>query len=148
MIKIRQYSYFALHSDTMTAVDMTAHLSMEPDEARVLGSTSAEHRIPRSHSWQIHRHSTESIDEQIEHLIDRLTPVLPRLLALIDRPDVGASMRVVRHYDDPDGVHGAPGDTMCADVHKWPRPLGWHLTTAVLEFLVATGAELDVDEYH
>ncbi|MGS2809819.1 hypothetical protein [Nocardia sp. MW-W600-9] len=63
-------------------------------------------------------------------------------------PDVGASMRVVRHYDDPDGVHGTPGDTMCADVHKWPRPLGWHLTTAVLEFLVATGAELDVDEYH
>ncbi len=148
MIKIRQYSYFALYSETMTAADMTVHLSMEPDEIRVLGSRSAEHRLPRSHSWQIHRHSPESIDEQIEYLIDRLTPVLPRLLSLIDRPDVGASMQIVRHYDDPDGVHGAPGGTSLADVHNWPRPLGWHLTTAVLEFLVATGAELDIDEYN
>ncbi|MGW6725880.1 DUF4279 domain-containing protein [Nocardia sp. NPDC055029] len=148
MIKIRQYSYFALYSETMSAVEMTAHLTMEPDRARVQGSKSAEHRLPRSHSWQIARHSTESIDEQIEHLIGRLTPVLPRLISLINRPDVDASMQVVRYYDDPDGVHGAPGGTMSADVHKWPRPLGWHLTTAVLKFLVATGAELDIDEYN
>ncbi|MEV0062733.1 DUF4279 domain-containing protein [Nocardia sp. NPDC050718] len=148
MIKIRQYSYFALYSETMTAVDLTAHLGVEPDETRVFRSKSAENRIPRSHSWQITRHSTESIDEQIEHLIDRLTPHRPQLLSLLDRPDVEARMQVVRHYDDPDGVHGAPGGTAFADVHKWPRPLGWHLTTAVLEFLVATRAELDVDEYN
>ncbi|MFE5480465.1 DUF4279 domain-containing protein [Nocardia sp. NPDC056541] len=146
-MKIRQYSYFALYSATMSAVEMAAQLQMDPDEAVVLGSKSAQHRIPRAHRWEIVRRSTESIDEQIEHLIARLDPVLSQVILLTKQPDVSAGMNVVRYYDDPDGVHGAPGGTPWAQARTWPRPLGWHLSAPVLEFLLATGAELDIDEY-
>ncbi|MFI1240949.1 DUF4279 domain-containing protein [Nocardia salmonicida] len=146
-MKIRQYSYFKLSSATMSAAEMAAQLQMDPDEVAVLGSKSARHRIPRSHSWRIVRRSTESIDEQIEYLIARLAPVLPQVISLVQQPGLSASMQVVRYYDDPDGVHGAPGGTPWAESFSWPRPLGWHLSSPVLEFLLSTGAELDIDEY-
>ncbi|MFC6013389.1 DUF4279 domain-containing protein [Nocardia lasii] len=146
-MKIRQYSYFALHSETMSALEMAALLPMDPDETSVLGSKSAQHRIPRNHSWKIVRRSAESIDDQIEHLIARVTPILPQLISLTQRPDVRAGMQVVRIYNDSEGVHGAPDGTLWSEARTWPRPLGWHLSLPVLEFLVATGAELDIDEY-
>ncbi|MFD3707082.1 DUF4279 domain-containing protein [Nocardia sp. NPDC058658] len=146
-MKIRQYSYFALYSGTMPAAEMAGRLQMDPDEVMVLGSKSARHRIPRSHSWRIARRSSESIDEQIEHLIDRVKPILPQVISLVAHPEVSASMNVVRYYHDPDGVHEAPGGTPSSECHRWPHPLGWHLSSPVLEFLLETGAELDIDEY-
>ncbi|MBB6034918.1 hypothetical protein [Phytomonospora endophytica] len=48
-------------------------------------------------------------------------------------------LQLVRYLHDPDGVD--------RDGEDVPDPLGWHLDRAVLDFLAATGAELDVDEY-
>ncbi|MEV0336797.1 DUF4279 domain-containing protein [Nocardia sp. NPDC050717] len=125
----------------MAASTMTERLRIDPDEVAVLGSKSMEHRIPRSHRWKIVRRSSESIDEQLEQLVDRLEPFRHQLTSLLGEPGVHASMQVLRHYGDPDGVHGAPDGTPFTECQDWPRPLGWHLSLRVLRFLVATGAD-------
>ncbi|MEV0077348.1 DUF4279 domain-containing protein [Nocardia neocaledoniensis] len=146
-MKVVQYSYFTVYSDTMAASTMTERLGIDPDEVAVLGSRSVAHRIPRSHRWKLVRRGSESIDEQLEQLVDRLEPIRHQLTSLRSEPGVHASMHVVRYYGDPDGVHGAPDGTPLAECQDWPRPLGWHLSHRVMEFLGAIGAELDIDEY-
>ncbi|MFI9503283.1 DUF4279 domain-containing protein [Nocardia sp. NPDC052566] len=136
-VKTRQYSYFALKSDTVSAVDITARLLMEPDEVLVLGSRSPEHVIPRCHAWKVVRRSEESVDEQIQYLVDRLDPIRAELISLCATDDISAVMQVVRYFHDPEG----------AGTQHHSRPMGWHLPSSVLDFLVATRAGLDVDEY-
>jgi hypothetical protein len=47
-------------------------------------------------------------------------------------------LHVVRYFNDPDQDPGTA---------KAPNLFGWHLNRNVLDFLIATNAELDVDEY-
>ncbi|ALG10217.1 DUF4279 domain-containing protein [Kibdelosporangium phytohabitans] len=138
-----QYSYFALRSEVLSARVIADRLRLEPDEVLVLGSRRPEHRIPRYHSWKLVRRGHESVDEQIQHIVDRLAPVRDNLIAVATDPEVVPVMQVVRYFHHEDGVEkprdaSAPGD---------PRPLGWNLSAEVLGFLAATGASLDVDEY-
>ncbi|MFI6214949.1 DUF4279 domain-containing protein [Nocardia brasiliensis] len=147
MMRTRQYCYFALKSDTLSAVEMAARLQMDPDEVMVVGSRSAEHRIPCCHAWKIIRRSTESVDDQIAHLIDRLNPVRARLVSLTSDPDVSSVLQVVRYFHDPEGVHAALGGASTDRRREGPRPLGWHLSLPALEFLSSLRTELDVDEY-
>lgn len=146
-MKTRQYCYFALKSDSLSAAEITRRLGMEADEVLVKASRSSEHVLPRCHSWKLVRRSDESVDEQIQHLIDRLKPVRSRLISLCSETGIAAVMQVVRYFHDPDGVQAAPGGTSWEQAQHWPRPLGWHLSMSVVEFLSATRAELDVDEY-
>ncbi|WHT21448.1 DUF4279 domain-containing protein [Crossiella sp. CA-258035] len=127
-----QYSYFALKSTKLSAAQIADRLRMPPDEVMVMGSRDPERVRPRCHSWEIVRRSDESVDEQLEHIVDRLRPVREPLIALVAEGNVVPVMQVVRYFRDDEDRH---------------TPLGWHLDLPVLEFLVATGAELDVDEY-
>lgn len=52
-----------------------------------------------------------------------------------------AVLQVVRYFNDPDQEAELPSSADRAN------HFGWHLDRDVLEFLTATGAELDVDEY-
>ncbi|WP_253784054.1 DUF4279 domain-containing protein [Nocardia amikacinitolerans] len=146
-MKTRQYCYFALKSDTLSAAEITRQLGMEPDEVRVGGSRSSEHVLPRCHVWRIVRHSDESVDEQIQHLVDRLNPIRSKLISLRAESNVDSTMQVVRYFHDQDGAQAAPGGTPWEQAQQRPRPLGWHLSMPVVEFLSATRTELDVDEY-
>ncbi|MFE3988999.1 hypothetical protein ACFXPR_31350 [Nocardia tengchongensis] len=56
-------------------------------------------------------------------------------------------MQVVRYFGDTDGVEAASDDATWEQAHKRPRPLGWHLSQPVLQFLASTRTERDVDEY-
>ncbi|MGO4748749.1 hypothetical protein AB4212_08975, partial [Streptomyces sp. 2MCAF27] len=51
----------------------------------------------------------------------------------------GAVLQVVRYFNDTDQDQPNTVDA--------PNLFGWHLDRSVLDFLIATGAELDVDEY-
>ncbi|WP_063046444.1 DUF4279 domain-containing protein [Nocardia pseudovaccinii] len=146
-MKVRQYCYFALKSVELSAADIACSLQMDADEVLVMGSRSAEHCIPRCHAWKIVRRSTESVDDQIQHLVDRLRPVRGRLVSLVAETEVSPVMQVVRCFHDPDGVNAAPSTTQFDLASRWPRPRGWHQSLPVLEFLSSTRTELDVDEY-
>ncbi|WP_084510604.1 DUF4279 domain-containing protein [Nocardia lijiangensis] len=146
-MKIRQYCYFSVKSVSLSAADVTTRLGMEPDKVLVMGSRSPERVLPRFHAWKILRRSDESVDDQIQHLVNRLEPVRGALVSLCADDNVSPVIQVVRHFGDPDGVQGAPGGTALDQAQHWPRPLGWHLSLSVLDFMVSTRTELDVDEY-
>ncbi|GAA5103322.1 hypothetical protein GCM10023319_71050 [Nocardia iowensis] len=146
-MKTRQYCYYALTSDTLSAAEITVRLGMEPDRVLVMGSRSPEHVIPRCHAWEIVRRSDESVDAQIHGLVERLDPIRSKLVSLCAQDVVSSVLRVVRYFHDPDGIEAAPGGTSWEQAQQWPRPLGWHLSMPVLEFLSSTRTELDVDEY-
>lgn len=85
------------------------------------------------------------IDEQIQHLVDRLRPAHDRLVALVADDSVSLVMQVVRYFHDPNGVEAPSDGSPWEPSH--PRPLGWHLDSSILDFLVSTRTEFDVDEY-
>ncbi len=93
------------------------------------------------------RRSDESVADQIQHVVDRLETIRSGLVSLCAEDEIGSMMHVVRYFHDPDGVREPPGGTSWEQARQWPRPLGWHLSMPVLEFLSATRTELDVDEY-
>lgn len=146
-MKIRQYSYFSVKSTSLSAAAMAARIEMEPDEVLVMGSRSAEHVLPRVHAWKIVCRGDQSIEDQIQHLIDRLEPVRAQLTSFCADEEVTTTMQVVRYFRDADGVEAAPPDTGWDRARQYPRPLGWHLSPSALQFLVSTRAALDVDEY-
>ncbi|MFX0578163.1 DUF4279 domain-containing protein [Nocardia nepalensis] len=146
-VKISQYCYFSVRSTSLSAIEMARRLGMEPDNVLVMGSRSPERVLPRFHAWQIVRRSDESVDDQIRHLVDRLESVRAALVSLCSDDEVSSVMQVVRYFGDPDGVEAAPDDTTWERAQERPRPLGWHLSLPVLQFLASTRAELDVDEY-
>ncbi|MBB5853841.1 DUF4279 domain-containing protein [Amycolatopsis umgeniensis] len=129
-MKVHQYCYFALKSETVSAGEITARLGMEPDEALVLGSRSVEHRLPRMHTWKVTHRGPGPVDDQIESVIGRLAPVRPGIRRLVDE-GVSAVLQVVRYFHHRDGG----------------EEFGWHLSPAVIAFLTEAAAALDVDEY-
>ncbi|MFF9778588.1 DUF4279 domain-containing protein [Streptomyces sp. NPDC013978] len=140
----RQYAYFALFSRHVSADAMTLQLGMTPDEVTVRGSRFTEPAVvPVDHSWMVVcREPGLRVDEQITRILDRLQPHTDRICDLtgqLARTGGGAVLQIVRYFNDTDQAHSGTVDA--------PSFLGWHLDRNVLDFLSATGAELDIDEY-
>ncbi|MGW1802795.1 DUF4279 domain-containing protein [Streptomyces sp. NPDC001984] len=141
---LHQYAYFALFSQHTSADDMTSRLGITPDEVTVRGSRFAEPAVvPADHSWMVVcREPGLRVDEQITRILDRLQPHTDRVCDLtrhLAGTGGGAVLQVVRYFNDADQPQ--------ADAADAPNLFGWHLGRKVLDFLIATGAELDVDEY-
>jgi hypothetical protein len=160
-MRIRQYVYFSLDSGRTPAAELTERLGLAPDRTRVRGSRSAGPPRPMCHSWQIVCDEAGlRVDEQVARVLARLQPLMPGLAALsrqlaVDDPHGGARLEIVRYLDvapeedgdDEEDRENAGGDPQLRRLPGQHQLLGWHLDRAVLEFLVATGAEVDVDEY-
>ncbi|MEJ8667564.1 DUF4279 domain-containing protein [Streptomyces sp. MS1.AVA.1] len=150
-MSLRQFVYFALSSDRVTAGEMAAFLGIEPDETTVRGSRrTAPVALPASHRWKVVcRERGLRVDEQITEVVRRLRPHTGRVAELARRleteegSDGAAVLQIVRYFNDSEE----------ATEHSLPVPLdqpnlfGWHLDRDVLDFLAATRAVLDVDEY-
>ncbi|MFD9474066.1 DUF4279 domain-containing protein [Streptomyces goshikiensis] len=141
---LRQYAYFALFSEHISADEMTSQLGIRPDEVSVRGSRFTEPTvIPVSHSWKIVcREPDLRVDEQIARVLDRLRLHTGRIAELVTRLAAdggGAVLHVVRYFNDTDQDQPDTSDA--------PNLFGWHLDRNVLDFLTTVGAELDVDEY-
>lgn len=149
-MKVKQYCYFAVKSEIVSAAEISMRLGMEADAVVVMGS-KVPGLVPRCHSWKLVERDAErdsdGIGDQIQRLVDRLSPIRSRLITLTANPDVSSVMQVVRYSDDPEGVRAAPGGTPADQMGQWSRPLGWHLSLPTIEFLSSTRTELDVDEY-
>ncbi|MFE7838746.1 DUF4279 domain-containing protein [Streptomyces sp. NPDC057474] len=141
---LHQYAYFALFSQHTSADDMTSRLGITPDEVTVRGSRITKPAVvPVDHSWMVVcREPGLRVDEQITHILDRLQPRTDRICDLtrhLAGADGGAVLQVVRYFNDTDQARPGAADA--------PNLFGWHLDRKVLDFLIATGAELNVDEY-
>jgi hypothetical protein len=153
VVQIKQYVYFALDSESVTAATITGRLGFEPDEIRVRGARDAERVIPRTHSWKVQsRLTNRPIDEMLAELLARLAPVEDQIAALVQETAVQARIQVVRKFNDPDGDEdeGTPPELAAKGWEKLGGQhhlLGWHLERQTLDFLQKTHAELDVDEY-
>ncbi len=157
-MRIRQYTYFRIGSEIISAAEMSDRLGMSPDEYLERGSTrSSDPVVPRSHSWKVVcNESGLRVDEQIRSVVGRLQPVVDRIAELageLRELEGGRSttLQVVRYFDQGDGEEDHPiagdeglGMQKLAGQHFL---LGLHLDKDVLQFLERTGAELDVDEY-
>jgi hypothetical protein len=155
-MRVDQYAYFALHSSVLPAAEMAARVGLEPDEVVVRGSRTADPPRPVEHRWKIVcRERGLRVDEQIDRVIERLGPhrdriaALSRDLAVRDPEHGGAVLEIVRHFDYPFGEEEelSPPDAELRKLAGQHQLLGWGLDRGVLEFLLETGAYLDVDEY-
>ncbi|GAB3834693.1 DUF4279 domain-containing protein [Dactylosporangium cerinum] len=147
---VNQYAYFALSSRSTSAAEMATILGLEPDETTVRGSRIAEpNAVPVLHRWKIVcREPGLCVDEQIARVLARLAPHTAAIAALATRldneePGPAAVLEVVRYFNDREAEQHRRSDAT-ADA---PNLFGWHLDREVLDFLQATGAVLDVDEY-
>ena len=152
-VPVNQYVYFALCSHETSAAQMTAALGIAPDETTVRGSRLAEpNPVPVVHRWKVVcREPGLRVDEQITRVLQRLTPHTAAIAALARRldaeapPGPSAVLQVVRYFNDETDQQDRPAHT--GTQFQAPNLFGWHLDREVLEFLHATGAVLDIDEY-
>lgn len=140
---LRQYVHFGLYSEHTSAREIAGFLGVEADEIHVRGSRSSEFGVrPRFHRWNVVcRERGLTVDEQMTQVVGRLKSceecigALARRLGEEDGGCGGGVLQVVRYFNDED--EAAPEANL----------FGWHVDRGVLDFLAATGAELDVDEY-
>ncbi|MFC7220765.1 DUF4279 domain-containing protein [Streptomyces polyrhachis] len=150
---VDQYAYFALSSYETSAAEMTAVLGLEPDEKVIRGSHTLEpNALPTTHRWKVVcRKPGLSVDEQIARVVERLTPHADAIAALARRLDAegpqgpSAVLQVVRCFSTGSDQQDQPRSTDATT--DPPNLFGWHLGRDTLDFLHATGAVLDVDEY-
>ena len=128
-MKTRQYAYFAVRSASLDAAAIAARIGIAPDEIGVKDSRRP--GVPKYHAWKLCSSYGRRVDDQIAELMPRLAPARAAIAALVAEGHP-ASLQVVRYFGADDGEPGI---------------VGWHLERAVIEFLAATGAEIDVDEY-
>ncbi|GAA1616126.1 DUF4279 domain-containing protein [Catellatospora bangladeshensis] len=151
-MRLRQYAYFALKSEAVSASEMTAWLGIEPDEVGVRGSRQTDPFVrPVCHVWKIVcREPNLTVDEQIEHILDRLLPAADRIGGLAAEPGrdhertISSVLQVVRYFGDEDEDSTT---TLEQESPEQRNLFGWHVDARVLDFLRRTHAELDVDEY-
>lgn len=135
--KVRQYCYFWMASETVSAAEMAAAVGLEPDEFAVRGSLFADRAeeprfVPVEHEWKIVSGEHGPIDDQVTAVLERVAPVADAVRSLVDQGDVNAGLMMVRYLDDDDGGYDA---------------MGWALTREQIALIAAMGADVQADEY-
>ncbi|MCC8482691.1 DUF4279 domain-containing protein [Streptomyces globisporus] len=150
---LHQYVYFALSSRGITAQEITDLLGIEPDETRVINPRRlpADAAKPFRQDWKVVcREPGLCVDEQIARVLGRLRPQTDRIAELVKHfnsaedegePGLEARLEVVRYFNDEQQETGQPQE---GEKHNL---FGWALDREAIEFLAATGAYVDVDEY-
>lgn len=153
-MRISQYVYFDLSSDTVTAETITSRLGIQPDQTSIRGSRRAEPPIPTRHHWSV-RCSERGlcVDDQITRVLDRIEPMRGKILDLISGGEVFARLQIVRNFDDESGEEEVldsfvtPGGGIAGKVPGQHQLLGWILSAAQVAVLASMRATIDSDEY-
>jgi hypothetical protein len=97
-MRIKQYVYFALTSERVTAGAMAEHIGLTADRVSVRGSTIAGPRPkPFVHSWEIVCDTAGlTPDEQIERVLDRIRPYQQAIRECVTTEDCSATLQLVR----------------------------------------------------
>jgi hypothetical protein len=152
-VKVRQYAYFGIRSDTLEPHVVTTRLGFEPDNARRKGSRQpGPPPAPRVNLWDVASGllDTEPLDAHFDALLTRLMPHTDSIKRLLADGEATGVLQVVR-FTEP-----GPEDEAIIEPTSGPdwerlggqHPLlGFHLNTDVLRLAVDLGVEIDFDEY-
>jgi len=151
-MKISQYVYFAITTETVAPREITVAVGIEPDHVKVRGSRSLKPKVmPPQNSWQIRSDSNGlTVDEHFAKVVARLMPAKQRLREFLNTTACSkARFQVVRNFADPDGEEEQECDDprygrKLAGQHQL---LGWHLEREIVDLIVYLDASFDVDEY-
>ncbi len=149
-MQIKQYIYFGISSEVLTAEMIAARIGLAPDKTQTLGSRSVDPPRPRRHKWELGSYERGlDITAHVAVVLARLAPARDEIRALVREGNVQAWLQLVRNFDAADGdeeiVEETPdGLVKLSGQHQL---LGWHLHRDTLAFLYDVGAEVDADEY-
>jgi hypothetical protein len=152
-VRIRQYVYFSVYSETAATDEIASYLGLGPDRIRVRGSRSTDPPRPRHHAWQVLCDSPGlRIDEQVASVLNRLREVEDRLVTIggdLLGQGGGCYLQLVRYFDDDEGEEEdlSSADAPLQKLAGQHQLLGWHLEADSVSFLARVGAEIDCDEY-
>lgn len=150
---MRQHASFVVQSDVRHPDEISELFQFEPDVSKAKGSSNKARQVPRTHLWEVKAEGTSApVDAQIREIISRLGPIADRILRLVEDGTCKAVLRVSRHFNDPDGEeeHHDPiisGHGILRILSGQHQLLGWLVDREIIDFLVATGAVITVDEY-
>jgi hypothetical protein len=135
-VKVRQYAYFTILGTHLSPEQIAHRVGVAPDRA--------------THGCDyVCKDAGLTVEEQVNRILARLTSAQTEIADLVDAGDATTGLRVVRYFNAEDGEEEDLGPTVdglekLAGQHQL---LGWNLRTETLAFLIAVGADLDVDEY-
>jgi hypothetical protein len=154
-MRIRQYVYFGLWSDELSADDLTTILGVAPDAVSVRGARRSDPPVPVSHLWALEcRSDSLDVGEQIEQVLRRIRPLASGIEALVADGNVTAGLEIVRYFDDDEGQPERDDPSVLADGTTLVRLagqhqlLGWSISADDLALLALLRAFVDVDEYN
>src|SRR5262249_3974906 len=107
---IRQHAYFVIFSHVVHPDVVSDRLGVRADDTMVMGSRSQSPLRPAFHKWMISCLPPKRVDEQLEEIVQRLTPIQRQIGRLVDElvasegDDAGSELMVVRYFNDPDGI--------------------------------------------
>lgn len=138
-MRVRQYAYFGIYSQTVPPEMISRAVGALPDESRTADDFASPEKKP-NHAWVVQCDARgAAVDDQLAVLYQRLAPHRAAILGLVLDGSVFTKLAIVRYLDDPDGE---------ADPNWYQhRMLGWHIPVEMIQFLADTRAFLDVDEY-
>jgi hypothetical protein len=153
-MRVRQYAYLGIASDSLDPGKITDTIGVVPDEAKARGSRSlGPPPRPRSHLWQLRSGVPEDADleQHFAALFPRLREHAEGIATVVADANTAGYLQVVRRFEDGDehfdpttygieasGIERLPGQ------HPF---LGWGLDGEQLALVMRLGISLDVDEY-
>jgi Domain of unknown function (DUF4279) len=150
VVKIKQYVYFGIASEVMTAESIAGRIGLAPDKALVRGSPSQNPLRPVRHKWELGSYEPgRDISEHVAAVLARLEPARDGIRTLVREGEVQAWLQLVRYFDAADGEEEVIDETPegLVKLSGQHQLLGWHLHRDALAFLDHVGAEIDADEY-
>jgi Domain of unknown function (DUF4279) len=143
-LRISQYTYFALKSETVPASTITARLGIEPDCILVRGARRPAPPIPVCHMWAVEcRQRGLAVDDQVAQVLARVRPVAEAIRTLTASGSTSAVLQIVRHFNDDEGETDDNDLIVTQDgrllekLGGQHRLLGWHLELEDLAFLAS-----------
>ncbi len=149
-MKIKQYVYFGISSEVLTAEMIAGRIGLEPDKIMVRASRTADPPRPRRHKWELGSYEPGlDISDHVSRVLVRVEPARDAICALVDEGEVQAWLQFVRTFGTEDGEEEIIDETPegLVKLSGQHQLLGWHLHRDTLAFLHDVGAEIDADEY-
>src|ERR1700709_2158492 len=101
-MRVAQYVYFGIRSDTVPADAISEALQLTPDDVMVRAAREPERVSPRQHGWYV-RCDTPGlcVDDQLAVVIQRIKPALPALDRLLEQhADLSTVVTAVRKFGE------------------------------------------------
>lgn len=150
VVKIKQYVYFGISSEVLTAEKIAERVGLEPDTTMVRASRTEDPARPVRHKWELGSYEPGlDLSEHVSRVLTRMEPARDAIRGLVDEGEVQAWLQLVRTFFADDGEEEMIDKTHegLVKLSGQHQLLGWHLHRNVLTFLHDVGADIDADEY-